>query len=58
MDKQGPFHGAPSGLSDISTRELVDELRRRTGVEVSTLAPNVDASVEVSGPAIVLVVID
>lgn len=58
MSKDYPSPGVSYNLSDFSTKELVDELESRTGVEVSTLAPNVNASVGVSGPAIVLVVID
>lgn len=42
----------------LPTKDLVEELRRRDGVEASTLALNVEASVTVSGPAIVLVIID
>lgn len=32
------------GASQYSTRELVDELRRREGVEASTLAPSAASS--------------
>lgn len=42
----------------LPTKDLVEELRRREGVEASTLAPNVEATVKASGPAIVLVIID
>lgn len=48
----------PTDLSFLKTKDLVAELSRRDGVDVSTLAFDVDASVKVSGPAIVLVVID
>ena len=42
----------------LPTKDLVEELQRREGVEASMLAVDVEASVKVSGPAIVLVVID
>jgi hypothetical protein len=45
-------------FSLIETWQLVKELRKREGVETSTLSPDTEACVKVSGPAIVLVVID
>ena len=45
-------------ISRISTKELVDELSRRDGVEATTAEPYQDIRVEINGPAIVLVIID
>lgn len=45
-------------LSAFSTKMLVEELERREGVSKTTAEPYEDKSVEVSGPAIVLVVTD
>lgn len=48
----------PLACGDKPTRDLVDELSQREGVETSTLAPCVEAVIKVSGPAKVLVIID
>ena len=45
-------------LSEFKTCELVDELRKREGVETHIAEPYQDATVSVNGPAVVLVVID
>lgn len=45
-------------LKDYPTRELVEELKTREGVEVTIAEPYQDVDVKVNGPAIVLVVID
>ena len=45
-------------LEKYSTEELVQELVSREGVETSTIKPNAEATIKVSGPAIVLVVVD
>lgn len=45
-------------LSSISTRELVEELKNREGVETNTIGPSASVTVKAEGPAIVLVVID
>ncbi|MCD8218919.1 MAG: BC1881 family protein [Ruminococcus sp.] len=45
-------------LSRIETRELVEELRKREGVETKIAGPYEDITVTVNGPAIVLVVMD
>ena len=45
-------------LSEVKTCELVRELEKREGVEVTVAEPYVDVTVSVNGPAIVLVVID
>lgn len=45
-------------LSNISTCELVKELRNREGVVTRIVEPYADMQVSINGPAIVLVVID
>ena len=45
-------------LSYFSTRELVEELEHREGVETQTAKPYQDLEIKVNGPAIVLVVTD
>ena len=45
-------------LSEFITCDLVDELRKREGVETHIAAPYQDVTVSVNGPAVVLVVID
>lgn len=45
-------------LIDFSTKELVNELQKRQGVETSSAMPYEDISVSVNGPATILVVID
>ena len=45
-------------LSRFSTKELVEELSSREGVEAKMAEPYQDMEVSVNGPAIVLVVID
>lgn len=45
-------------LSNIHTKDLVEELRRREGVETTIAEPYQDIAVKVNGPAIVLVAID
>lgn len=42
----------------VSTRDLVEELRQREGVEATIAEPHKDIEIKVNGPAIVLVVID
>lgn len=42
----------------VSTRDLVEELRQREGVETTIAEPHKDTEIKVNGPAIVLVVID
>ena len=44
--------------SGASTKELVDELRTRDGVETHVVGPNASMTVEAEGPAIILSVID
>lgn len=45
-------------LNTYSTKDLVDELKKRKGVNVSTVAPYMKLMHDVEGPAIVLTVID
>lgn len=45
-------------LSKITTYELMEELKKRDGVEAQTAEPYKDLTVSVNGPAVVLVVID
>lgn len=45
-------------LDNASTKDLVEELRRREGVEATIAEPYEDAEIKVNGPAIVLVVTD
>lgn len=45
-------------LKDISTKELVEELSRREGVEKIIIEPYAEKEIAVNGPMIVLKVID
>lgn len=45
-------------LTDVSTKELVEELKRRSGTKTIIAEPHKDIEIKVNGPAIVLVVID
>ena len=45
-------------LKDIQTCDLVEELKKREGVEVKIAEPHKDMSVSVNGPAVVLIIID
>lgn len=45
-------------ISNFPTCDLVKELQRRDGVKTEIAEPYRDVEVKVSGPAIVLVVID
>jgi len=45
-------------VEKISTKDLIDELKRREGVEVMIAEPYQDTTVTVNGPAIVLVITD
>ena len=45
-------------LKGVSTHVLVEELRKRIGVEATDVEPYDDKVFEINGPAIVLVVID
>lgn len=45
-------------IKEISTKELVDELKHRLGVETVTAEPYQDAEIKVNGPAVILIVTD
>ena len=45
-------------LKNAKTYELVEELKKRDGVEVKIAEPHKDMAVSVNGPAVVLVVVD
>lgn len=45
-------------LTSVSTRELVDELKHRLGVETTTAKPYQGVEIKVNGPAVILIVTD
>lgn len=45
-------------LENVPTANLITELRKREGVEMTVVKPYQDAAVNVNGPALVLVVTD
>ncbi len=45
-------------LSEYSTRELVEELEKREGVDKKIAEPYKDCEVSVNGPAVILIVTD
>lgn len=45
-----------SSLKDISTKELVDELLTREGIEHKWVEPYVDKTFSVNGPATVIII--
>ena len=45
-------------LSKISTRDIVNELLKREGVESKIIEPFTDDSISANGPAILIKVID
>ena len=45
-------------LTEISTKDLVEELLKREGVEATIVEPYRDDEIVASGPSIVLVVTD
>lgn len=47
-----------NNLSKFTTKELVEELSKREGVEKTIAEPYKDVEVKVNGPAIILAVID
>ena len=47
-----------NNLKEISTKELVNELQTREGIETTIVEPYKDFECKVNGPAIVLTVID
>ena len=56
MGKEEPV--SMESLEKIETRELVNELRNREGVEIKIIDPYENYVLEVSGPMIVIKVID
>lgn len=60
LDLQGSKKGREKmrAFDGVSTRDLVEELRQREGVETTIAEPHKDTEIKVNGPAIVLVVID
>lgn len=45
-------------IKNISTCELVEELKQREGVEAHLTEPYKDIEISVNGPAVVLMIID
>ena len=45
-------------LKKVSTKELVEELKLREGVEITIVEPYAEKSFKTDGPAIVIKVID
>ena len=50
--------GGRMNVKEVTTRDLVEELREREGVEVRLVGPSETLAVETDGPAIVLIVTD
>lgn len=46
------------GLGKVKTSELVEELKKREGVQTEYAEPNKDKEIVVNGPAEILIVID
>ncbi len=42
----------------VSTKELVEELKKREGVRTEYAEPYQDKKISVNGPAVILVIID
>lgn len=57
VDKWEP-KGSRTELRNYKTCELVEELKKREGVETHVAEPYEDVSVQVNGPAVVFVIID
>ena len=47
-----------AAMNDITTKELVEEISKREGIEKIIAEPYQDMEVKVNGPAIVLVIED
>lgn len=45
-------------ISEIETRELVEELKKRSGVNIEVIEPYTEKIITVEGPMIVLKIID
>lgn len=42
----------------VSTKELVEELKKREGVRIEYAEPYQDKKISINGPAVILVIID
>lgn len=47
-----------SKMNELTTKELVEELEKREGVEIKIADPYKDVEIKVNGPAKILIVID
>lgn len=45
-------------LSKVKTFELVEELKKREGVQTEYAEPNIDNKIVINGPAEILIVLD
>lgn len=45
-------------VENIKTRDLVEELKKRDGVQIEYAEPHRDKTITVDGPACILVVVD
>lgn len=45
-------------IEKFTTKDLVEELKRREGVKVDYAEPYQDKKISVNGPAVILIVID
>ena len=45
-------------LENIKTRDLVEELKKRDGVQIECAEPQIDKTITDIGPACILVVVD
>ncbi len=45
-------------LREVKTKELVEELKRRDGVQVEYAEPYIDKTFTINGPACILILID
>lgn len=45
-------------FKEVSTKELVEELRKRSGVDTKYAEPHQDKKIFVNGPAVILIVTD
>ncbi|GAA0103275.1 hypothetical protein UT300012_39920 [Paraclostridium bifermentans] len=45
-------------LKNIATKELVEELKNREGIEIKEVDPNKDEVINVNGPCVVITVVD
>lgn len=45
-------------LQNVNTKYLVEELKKREGVDITTVEPYKEVHIPIEGPAVVLVVTD